>query len=119
MISNLFHVVLGIAGLLLLYAGLFLAENEEGKMQNRLEELWIRVDELRSRAMTRQAALLQQIAGLVAGGFAALFGRKFFSVKSVASCLCSTWLPAVWVLHCLDMGFRYQRTTYCFSLLYT
>jgi len=88
MIANFFHLVLGLMGLLLLYAGLFLTETEEGRLQNRLEELWIRVDDLQSRAVTRQAAFLQQVSGLIADGLVKLFGQKLFSVKSVASCLC-------------------------------
>jgi hypothetical protein len=88
MIANFFHLVLGLMGLLLLYAGLFLTETEEGRLQNRLEELWIRVDDLQSSAVTRQAAFLQQVSGLIADGLVKLFGRKLFSVRSVASCLC-------------------------------
>ena len=88
MTANFFHVVLGLMGVLLLYTGLFLTETEEGRLQNRLEELWIRVDDLHSRALTRQAAFLQQVSGLIADGLVKLFGRKLFSVKSVASCLC-------------------------------
>ena len=65
MIANFFHLVLGLMGLLL-YAGLFLTETEEGRLQNRLEELWIRVDDLQSRAVSRQAAFLQQVSGLIA-----------------------------------------------------
>ena len=88
MITGIFHVFLGLTGLLLIYAGRFLTETEEGQLQNRLEELWIRVDDLQSSAMSRQAALLQQVSSLVADGLAKLFGQKLFSVKSVASCLC-------------------------------
>jgi len=101
MIANFFHLVLGLMGLLLLYAGLFLTETEEGRLQNRLEELWIRVDDLQSRAVSRQAAFLQQVSGLIADGLVQLFGRKLFSVESVASSLCvSRWHPSTCHWHC-------------------
>jgi hypothetical protein len=88
MVATFFHVLLGLAGLLLLYVGLFLTETEEGKLENRLEELWIRVDDLSSKAMTKQAVFLRQITKLVADGFASLFGPKLVSLKAAASCLC-------------------------------
>jgi hypothetical protein len=87
-IANVAHVILGLLGLLLLYAGLFLTETEEGQLQNRLEDLWVRVDDLHSKALSRQAAFLQQASGLVADVFARVFGQKLISMKSVASCLC-------------------------------
>jgi hypothetical protein len=88
MITILLHVLLGLVGLLLLYVGFFLTETEEGRLQNRLAELWIRVDDLHSKAMTRQAAFLRQVANLAAEGFTNLFGSRLFSLKAVASCLC-------------------------------
>src|SRR5262252_6583201 len=69
MTAKVVHAIWFLAGALLLYAGLFLTETEEGRLRNRLEELWIRVDDLRSKAMNLQAALLRQTAGLVADGF--------------------------------------------------
>jgi hypothetical protein len=88
MVANAVHVIFGLVGMLFLYAGFFLTETEEGQLQNRLQELWIRVDDLQSRALTRQAAFLQQASSLVAEGFGRVFGPKLVSVKSVASCLC-------------------------------
>src|SRR5260370_34459695 len=86
--GSIAHVVSGLVGLLRLYTGLFLAGTGGGQLQDRLEELWVRVDDLQSRALTRQAAFLQQASSLVADGFVRVFGRKLVSVRSVASCLC-------------------------------
>ena len=88
MLAHLYHALIGLIGLLLLYAGFFLTETEEGKLQNRLEELWIRVDDFHSKALNRQAAVLQQVSRLSADGMTKIFGQKIFSLKSVASCLC-------------------------------
>lgn len=88
MLATSFHIAFGIAGALLLYMGLFLTDTEEGNLENRLEGLWIRVDDIHSKAMSRQAVLLRQVATLVAEGFKGVFGRKLFSVKAIASCLC-------------------------------
>jgi len=88
MLAHFYHAFIGLIGLLLLYAGLFLTETEEGKLQNRLEELWIRVDDFQSKALNRQAALLRQVSRLSADGMTRIFGQKLLSLKSVASCLC-------------------------------
>jgi hypothetical protein len=88
MLVHLFRALVGLIGLLMLYAGVFLTETEEGGLQNRLEELWIRVDDAQSKAMTRQAALLQQVSRFSVNGITKVFGQKLFSIASIASCLC-------------------------------
>jgi len=90
MVANLFHTLVGLVGLLMLYSGVFLTETEEGRLRNFLEELWVRVDDLHSAAMSRQAALLQQVSALTEHGMVTLFGQKLFSVRSLASYLCFT-----------------------------
>src|SRR5215475_6343033 len=88
MFLDLFHAVVGLGGLLMMYAGIFLTETEEGRLQNVLEDLWIRVDDLHTTAMSRQAAFLQQVSRLAEYGMVTVFGHKLFSTKSLASCLC-------------------------------
>jgi len=88
MVVNLFHALLGLVGVLMLYGGIFLTETEEGQLRNSLEELWVRVDDLHAAAMSRQAAFLQQVSALTERGMVTLFGQKLFSLKSLASCLC-------------------------------
>jgi hypothetical protein len=51
MVTTLFHLLVGLLGLALLYAALFLHENEEGQLQNRLEKLWVAVDDLSKAAL--------------------------------------------------------------------
>jgi hypothetical protein len=85
---TLLHVIVGLTGLLLFYIGLFLNETEEGQLQSRLEDLWIRVDDLQSQAISRQAALLQQVSKLTSEALVWLFGQKLFSIKRLASCFC-------------------------------
>jgi hypothetical protein len=54
-----------LVGVIAVYVGLFLCESQEGKLQNRIEELWIAIDD-RAR-VTRQP------------------GQQLFSTKSQQS----------------------------------
>ena len=57
----LLRILAGIAGALLLYVAFFLYEDEEARIQNRLEQIWQRIDALQSSAMSREAAFLQGV----------------------------------------------------------
>jgi hypothetical protein len=89
------HFVVATIGLLLLYVALFLTETDEGLVQNRLEELWINVDDLSRRSLSREAALLQQVSELLKDGLDRLFGEGLFTWKAAAT---STGLSAATIL---------------------
>lgn len=57
----LLRILAGITGALLLYAAFFLYEDEEARIQNRLEQIWKRIDALQSSAMSKEAAFLQGV----------------------------------------------------------
>src|SRR5882724_7599567 len=88
MLSIVVHIAFGIAGLCCLYLGLALTEDEEGKLQNRLEEFWIRVSDLQSAAISVQVAFLKQLAILLGAALDKIFGTPLFSQKSV---IASIW----------------------------
>lgn len=85
MISTLFHVATGLCGLMLAAIALFLTEDQEGKIQNRLEELWVRVDDLSTGAMRWEAALMQQASKMLTNALDGLFGQKLWSWRAVAT----------------------------------
>ena len=58
------QVLAFVAGMLLLYAAAFLYEGEVGAVQNRLEEWWIRMDDVRDHAVSRHTDLLRRGAAL-------------------------------------------------------
>ena len=53
------RIIAGLAGALLLYVAFFLYEDEEARIQNRLEQIWKRIDALQSSAMSKEVAFLQ------------------------------------------------------------
>jgi len=80
------HIVLrvlaGIAGAVALYAALFLYEDQQGKIENRLEEWWVKLEDQRNLAVSRNTAFMREVARLAGQGFDRLFGQKLFSLQA-------------------------------------
>lgn len=85
--SSLFHTLLrllaGMAGALLLYAAFFLYEDEEARLQNRLEQLWNRIDAFQNVAMSAEVAFLQGATRTTTTILDRLLGRRLISIQSV------------------------------------
>jgi len=76
--------ILGIlAGSLCLYIAFFLYEDEESRVQNALENFWIRVNDRSDRASTFIRHLVTEAAGLSSRAFDAIFGPTLFSMRAV------------------------------------
>lgn len=76
--------ILGIlAGSLCLYIAFFLYEDEESRVQNALENLWIRVNDRSDRASAFMRHLVAEAAGLSSRAFDAVFGPTLFSIRAV------------------------------------
>jgi hypothetical protein len=98
--AHLVHIALrvlaGVTGALSLYAALFLYEDEQGKVQNKLEEWWVRVRDTQTVALSRQASFMREVARMATVGFDRLFGERLFSLRSFTVSLCcsgaSIWL---------------------------
>jgi hypothetical protein len=70
-------------GIVLVCAGLFLYEDEEGKFQNKVEEWWIKLSDKQNTSRSRVAAFMQEVARLAGRGFDRLFGRSLFSLRVI------------------------------------
>ncbi len=75
-------------GLIFMYMGLFLYETEEGTMQNRLEEWWIRIDERRGTEELKSTNFLIQVAALSNRFLDWLFGKQLLSMRMVCVSMC-------------------------------
>jgi hypothetical protein len=104
--ATLLHTTAGICGFVLVWIALFLTETEEGKLQNRLVELWVRVDDLSKTAMTKEAALIQQAFGMLSHALDKLLGTKLWSWRVIATSagfsVASACLFALWQMHVND-----------------
>lgn len=84
MLQLLARTLIVSVGLVALYVALFMYEDEEGRWQNRIDELWISVDDRARKVGNRTTALFNQVGRAVNLGLNRLFGEKLFSVRMVA-----------------------------------
>ena len=85
-------------GTALICVGLFLSEDEEGRVQNQLENLWIKVDDRSKVGATQQ--FIRGCAQLYARALDRLFGRRLLSIQACGISLClaemSLLIPWLW-----------------------
>jgi hypothetical protein len=77
-----------LCGASLLYMGCFLYENEEEKIQNVLEDAWVRIDDSRRAAVSRTVLLLNEVAYLTQRFLQHLFGPVTISKRTLVASLC-------------------------------
>jgi hypothetical protein len=75
------------AALALLYIAFFLYEDEEGGLKNRLEELWVKIDDLQKKSLSRNAAFLSGASRIAIIVLNRIFGERSVSLQSVRSCI--------------------------------
>jgi hypothetical protein len=80
--SQILAIVVGCATV---FAALFMYEDEEGKWQNRVDELWLAIDD-RARITGRKAvALLNKMSDIVTAGLDRVFGHRLLSFRSIGA----------------------------------
>ncbi len=71
-------------GVLAYYIAFFMYEDEEGKWQNRIEKLWVAINDKEKTAGGSQAsAFFNKVADVATRGFNRVLGRSLFSVQLV------------------------------------
>jgi hypothetical protein len=75
-------------GGLFLYIALLLYPTEEGRIQNWLEELWIKTHDARRQALSWHTTFMRTVASLMESLSNKLFGIPIFSLQSVGVSLC-------------------------------
>jgi hypothetical protein len=83
------------------YIAVFLSEDEEGALQNRLEELWIVIDD-RSKQTSAIGAFLTEISRVTDELLEGLFGKRIFSARAVAVVTSLSFASSMGVLAALD-----------------
>ena len=77
-------LALGI-GLLAYYTAFFMYEDEQGKWQNRVENLWVVIHDRARESGSKSAALFASVAAIVTKAFETLFGRNILSARFVGT----------------------------------
>lgn len=85
MVTLLGWLILSV-GLLAYYAGLFLYKDEQGTLQNRIDTMWVAIDDRSSAGKT--SAFFGSIAGIITRGFNRFFGQRLMSFQFVGVSTC-------------------------------
>jgi hypothetical protein len=80
-----------LAGVFCILTAIFLYPNEEGTMQRKLEDVWVRVDDYQRLALSRHAAFMTGVAQLETRIFDTFFGKKLFSAQALGISFCCSF----------------------------
>jgi FtsH-binding integral membrane protein len=98
---------LGIVVGLLLVSTKLLYKSEQGKLQSKLEDLWIRIDDLQKQALSRQTAFMGVVAETLTARFDRNFGKKLISLQSLIVSVCHAVATLILGIILLE---KYSRT---------
>jgi hypothetical protein len=73
----------GTVGGLLLYAAIFTYTNERDQLQDKLVDVWVRIGEMQSKAISKHTAFMRVVADLTSKLFDFVFGKKLFSYQAL------------------------------------
>jgi hypothetical protein len=108
-------------GCLAIYVGFFLYPDQEGQLQNRIEDFWVTVHDRALETGSTSVALFNRTAGAVQRAFSRIFGHAIFSLQLVinSSCLSLSGIAlAVSVVGIVD-AFRNGFSPQSFEMLLT
>jgi hypothetical protein len=91
------RIVEGWLGLLFVYFRVFLYEDEDGRMQNKLEVWWIQISDQQNAAISRNVVFVRVVASLATKVFDRLFGNKILSARAIGGSVCfslASWFLA-------------------------
>ena len=83
-----FRLVFGLLGLFCLSIGFLIYEDEEQRIQNLLENCWIRLDNLRGHAISIQKGGVASIARVTSRVIDSLLGSRLFSLRALVASSC-------------------------------
>lgn len=83
-------IALTIFGAMCLCMAFLLRENEEGEIQSKLEDLWIKIDDLQKHAISRHIAFIRIVTNVIGDFFGRIFGPKTLSFRSFCVSTCFT-----------------------------
>jgi hypothetical protein len=117
-LALVFKWSIGIVGVLLIYATLSY-EDEDGKIQNLLEDWWVKVDDLKKRALAWHIAFIKTLASVVTGVFDRSFGKRILSVESLGVSICYLYvLVGILSLFWISLATTPPVRLIAFGLLY-
>jgi hypothetical protein len=77
-----------VLGVFCVLSAIVLYPNEEGKIQSKFEDFWIRVDDFQNLALTRHAAFMTGVAKLETRFLDRVFGNRLISIRALGVSFC-------------------------------
>jgi hypothetical protein len=75
-------------GVFCVLSAIVLYPNEEGKIQSKFEDFWIRVDDFQNLALTHHAAFMKGVANLETRFLDRVFGKRLISIQALGVSFC-------------------------------
>jgi len=112
-ITYSFRFIALLSGLVCIYTALFLYEDEHGKIQVVLEDMWLRIVEQHHIALARHTVFMREVANLTNSLFDRLLGRDLLSLQSAGVSICYSMASIglghlLFVLFGESLGMRYE-----------
>src|SRR5438132_7990868 len=104
-------------GSVLIYLAVFLYEDEQGRIQNTLEELWLKIDARRQSTASQHVSFMRAIALTVSIQLDRFLGPRLFSVQSIGVSICCSVVSAIVVGHIFFLG-KWSWRSVCFGFLF-
>jgi hypothetical protein len=90
-------------GVFCVVTAIMLYPSEEGKIQSKFEDFWVRVDDFQRTTLSNHTTFLQQVARLESSWLDRLFGHKLLSARSVAVSLVLSFSSAATVASAMSL----------------
>jgi hypothetical protein len=90
-------------GVVFLYIAVFFTKNDDGRVQNWLVELWVRVENISTNKRRRAVVLFNMIAAAISKLLTNIFGAKLLSPRFAATSVCLS-LCSLFLLSTLRLG---------------
>jgi len=99
----------------------FLYEDEDARLQSRLEDWWVALDDRKHAALTRQAVFVREIARLAVRFLDRLLGYEILSLRAVSVSICfsvggASLIDAFFILHGERGRFEWELVAISFVL---
>jgi hypothetical protein len=91
-------------GVFCILTAILLYPNQEGAIQSKLEDFWVRVDDFKNLTLSRHAAFMTQVAKLETRFLDAIFGQKLMSGQALGVSFCLA--NVVWYLRSISLDFE-------------
>ena len=87
-INEAVRLAAALAAIATFYVAWFVYEDEEKRLQNKIETWWLQFDDIRSKMVSRQAAFVIIVAQRANDILDRMFGQALFAKDSIATAVC-------------------------------